>query len=277
MHTFLPALLAVVAALLIALGTVIRHRASAAGGIAAGWWIGAVIAVGGFVLQAAALATGPVLLVQPLIVLSIAFAIPIEAGLAGAATRPAQWLWAGLLVAGVAAFVIFARPVRSKIGPQTWILALVVVVLLAILVAMVIHAERTPTAHRALLRGTVAGSMFGIAAVLLNALGHRWEHPLRILASPALYLLVVVALIGLYFQQRAFLAGAVHASFPALTIAELLVSMGLGLAILGEKFNRHTWATAVSLAGLAVTIVAVLRLAGHEAPADGEARRASAV
>lgn len=270
MHTILPALLALGSALLVALGTVIRHRASVTSGIGVLWWVGAVTAVAGFVLQAAALATGPVLLVQPIIVLAVAFAIPMDAAFSKVRIQPGQWLWAGLLVTGVAAFVVFARPVRSKIGPQTWILALVVCVLLAILVAMVVHSERSPGTHRALLRGTVAGSMFGIAAVLVNALGHRWEHPVRLLGSRALYLLILVALIGLYFQQRAFLAGAVHASFPALTIAELLVSMALGLAILGEKFNRHTWATAVSLAGLTLTVIAVLRLARYEAPESDE-------
>lgn len=266
MRTLVPALLAVVAAILMALGTVLRHRDSATSGIGALWWLGAAAAVGGLALQATALSLGPVLLVQPLIVLAVAFAIPCEMWFAGMHPRGDQWLWAGLLVAGVAAFVIYARPVRSRIGPQTWILALVVAVLLVVLVVMVVHAERSADAPRALLRGTVAGSMFGIAAVLLNAIGHRWEHPLRLLQSPALYLLIVVALVGLYFQQRAFLAGAVQASFPALTIAELLVSMALGLALLGEKFNRHTWATAVSLAGLTVTVVAVLRLARLEGP-----------
>lgn len=265
-HALLPAGLAVAAALFMAWGTVLRHRDSATSGLGPLWWLGAGIAVGGFVLQAAALSLGPVLLVQPLIVLAVAFAIPFEMWLAGAMPRLEQWVWAALLVAGVAAFVVFARPIRSRIGPQPWILALVVALLLAVLVAIVVYSERSPAAPRALLRGTVAGSMFGIAAVLLNTLGHRWEHPLRLLQSPAVYLLALVALVGLYFQQRAFAAGAVQASFPALTIAELLVSMGLGLAILGEKLNRHTWATAVSLTGLAVTIAAVLRLSRLDGP-----------
>lgn len=273
-RSVLPASLAVVAAALMALGTVLRHRDTGTRGIGMLWWFGAVLAVAGFVLQATALTLGPVLLVQPLIVLAVGFAIPFEMWFAGMHPRADQWLWAGLLVAGVAAFVVFARPIRSRIGPQAWILALVVALLLVLLVALVVHAERSSSAPRALLRGTVAGSMFGIAAVLLNAIGHRWEHPFRLLQSPAVYLLVLVALIGLYFQQRAFLAGAVQASFPALTIAELLVSMGLGLAILGEKFDRHTWPTAVSLAGLLVTVVAVVRLAQLEGPGAGDQRPA---
>ena len=45
MHTWLPALLAIGAAMLVALGTVIRHRASVQPRTALGlWWVGAVVA-----------------------------------------------------------------------------------------------------------------------------------------------------------------------------------------------------------------------------------------
>ncbi|MFT4088580.1 MAG: DMT family transporter, partial [Gordonia sp. (in: high G+C Gram-positive bacteria)] len=94
MHTWLPVLLAVIAAFLIALGTVIRQRESAtSGAISAKWWIGAVIALLGFAAQAAALGLGPILLVQPLIVLAILFALPMEAWADDRHPHTDEWLW----------------------------------------------------------------------------------------------------------------------------------------------------------------------------------------
>lgn len=261
MHTLLPALLAIGAAALMALGTVVRQRASASGGRITGrWWLGALAAFGGFLLQAVALGLGSVLLVQPLIVLSVLFALPIEQWLYRWNPSARQWLWGVLLAVGVGAFVLFARPVPALIGPQWWILVLVVGFLFGLMIAMVVYAERSPRAPRALLYGTVAGSLFGIVAVLINTIGLDWQHPLQTLAHPALYMLIVVGTAAIVCQQRAFAAGRVQASFPAMTVAEPIVSMALGMAVLGEKLNRHTWATAVSLLGLALMVAGVLRL-----------------
>jgi drug/metabolite transporter (DMT)-like permease len=260
-HTLLPALLAIGAAALMALGTVVRQRASASGGgITGRWWLGALAAFGGFLLQAVALGLGSVLLVQPLIVLSVLFALPIEQWLYRWNPSARQWLWGVLLAVGVGAFVLFARPVPALIGPQWWILVLVVGFLFGLMIAMVVYAERSPRAPRALLYGTVAGSLFGIVAVLINTIGLDWQHPLQTLAHPALYMLIVVGTAAIVSQQRAFAAGRVQASFPAMTVAEPIVSMALGMAVLGEKLNRHTWATAVSLLGLALMVAGVLRL-----------------
>jgi drug/metabolite transporter (DMT)-like permease len=261
MHTLLPALLAIGAAALMALGTVVRQRASAAGGRITGrWWLGALAAFGGFMLQAVALGLGSVLLVHPLIVLSVLFALPIEKWLYRWNPTGRQWLWGVLLAIGVGAFVLFARPVPALIGPQWWILVLVVSFLFGLMIAMVIYAERSRQAPRALLYGTVAGSLFGIVAVLINTIGLEWRHPLHTLGHPAPYMLIVVGAAAIVCQQRAFAAGRVQASFPAMTVAEPIVSMALGMAVLGEKLNRHTWATAVSLLGLALMVVGVLRL-----------------
>ncbi|PRZ41720.1 hypothetical protein CLV47_10879 [Antricoccus suffuscus] len=247
--------------MLMALGTVLRQRASRADGRITGrWWIGALVAFGGFALQAVALGLGAVLLVQPLIVLSVLFALPIDHLLNGVAVTARQWLWGVLLAAGVGAFVVFARPVPARIGPQWWILVLVVSLLLGGLAAVLVYAERSPRAPRALIYGTVAGALFGIVAVLIHSIGQDWQHPTRVLVHPPLYMVAVAGLAAVYCQQRAFAAGRVQASFPAMTVAEPIVAMVLGMAVLGEKLNRHTWATAVSLLGLALMVTGVLRL-----------------
>lgn len=260
-HTVFPALLAIGAAALMALGTVIRQRASQQGGKITGWWyLGAGTAFGGLLLQAVALSLGAVLLVQPLIVLSVLFTLPVEKWLAKRDPSAREWIWGVLLAVGVSVFVGFTTPVPAKIGPHRWVLILVVALLLAALAALVVFAERSPRAPRALVYGIVSGSLFGIVAVLIHSVGRYFSHPGHLLSHAGLYLIIVVGLAAVYCQQRAFTAGNLQASFPAMTVAEPVVSMILGLALLGEKLNRHSWATVIGLVGLALMIVGVVRL-----------------
>ena len=91
--TGLAVALALLAALLLAVGSVAQRRAASlvpddeAGGLgllrrlvrSPTWWAGSVGDVGGFVAQAAALGFGSLLLVQPLVVTTLLFALPLEA------------------------------------------------------------------------------------------------------------------------------------------------------------------------------------------------------
>ncbi|WP_029138437.1 DMT family transporter [Nakamurella lactea] len=273
MHTWLPALLAIGAATLIALGTVLRHRASTDGHTAGGlWWLGALVAFAGFALQVAALSTGSLLVVQPLIVLSVLFALPFDQWINHQIPTARQWLWGILLALGVGVFVSFTDTEPARMGRQLWVLVLVVCVVLAALLAMVVYAERSARAPKALLYGVVSGALFGIAAVLVNTVGHQLDQPLLALQRPPLYLFLLVAGAAVLCQQRSFIAGNLQASFPAMTVSEPIVSMALAMALVGDKLNRHSWATAVSLCGLALMVVGVIRLARLTAAREDEQR-----
>src|SRR5690348_7990362 len=77
------------------------------------WWAGTGSAILGFVFQALALVKGSLILVQPILVSALLFTLPLSARLSGRRVSRAEWLWAGLLTAGLAVFVLLAKP-----GPQ---------------------------------------------------------------------------------------------------------------------------------------------------------------
>ena len=58
------------------------------------WWMGTLVSMGGFVLQASALGLGSVLLVQSLLVTALLFALPINAHVTGQRVTRTQWMWA---------------------------------------------------------------------------------------------------------------------------------------------------------------------------------------
>ncbi|MGO3326537.1 DMT family transporter [Gordonia sp. (in: high G+C Gram-positive bacteria)] len=268
MHTWVPALLAIAAALLIAAGTVLRQRSSAASGaIAAGWWIGASIAFSGFLLQASALGLGSILLVQPLVVLAVLFALPLEAWADHRNPRRSEWAWGGALVVCVVAFLLIARPVSTDRRPDVVIMGCTVGAVVAGLIALVVVAERCSNRHhKSLLYGLASGALFGVSSLLIKAVAFRVvDAPLSVFVHFEVYLLVPVVLLAVVAQQRAFGAGDLQTSFPAMNVMEPTVAMVLGVALLGETLKVGVSATVLLAAILALSVVAVVKLAKHAA------------
>ncbi|WP_124710448.1 DMT family transporter [Gordonia insulae] len=263
MHSWVPALLSVLAALLIAGGTVMRQRAShASGAIARGWWIGAIIALCGFASQVAALGLGSILLVQPLVVLAILFALPMEAWADRRRPLRIEWAWGAVLVVCVTLFLAISRPEPSQRRPENLLMVATIGVVIFVLVCCVIAAERSNQHYKALLYGVTAGALFGMSALLVKSVAYQVINDFgRTFTQPEIYLFVIVAGSGIIAQQRAFGAGELQTSFPALTVVELAVSMGLGVALLGENLSVSVPTALFLGVVLAVMVRAVLELA----------------
>lgn len=262
-HTWVPALLAVLAALLIAAGTVLRQRASRVNGaITRGWWLGAAIALCGFALQAAALGLGSILLVQPLIVLAVLFALPLEAWADHRHPARIEWAWGGVLVVCVATFLTVARPEPSVRRPDALLMWSTVGSVAALVIALVLLAQRSSPHYKALFYGLVAGILFGVSALLVKAIVYQVTHEfLHTFVQPAIYLFVLVVVGAVVAQQLGFAAGDLQTSFPSMTVAEPAVAMVLGVLLLGENLKVSVPTALFLGVVLAVMIRAVSELA----------------
>ena len=78
------------------------------------WWCGTFLLAASIALQAAALGQGSVLLVQALLMLSVLFALPINARFARRTVTGAEWIWAGLLTAAVTVVVVVGHPQAGR-------------------------------------------------------------------------------------------------------------------------------------------------------------------
>ncbi len=87
------------------------------------WWTGTLCDAGGFVCQAAALGVGSLLLVQPMLVTTLLFALPLGARWAHRRLRRSDWVWAGLLAVALATFVISGEPTAGidRAPPERWL------------------------------------------------------------------------------------------------------------------------------------------------------------
>lgn len=237
MHSWLPALLAILAALLIASGTVLRQRASRASG-AITRWVGAGIALCGFALQASALGLGSILLVQPLVVLAVLFALPFEAWADRRHPAAKEWAWGAVLVACVVTFLLIARPEPSARRPHDLVMWATVVAVAGVILACVAVAERSSPHYKALFYGLASGTLFGVSALLVKTVIYQMTHHFaHTFTKPEVYLLAFVATAAVIAQQKGFGAGDLQTSFPAMNVMEPAVAMALGVILLGENLK----------------------------------------
>ncbi|GAF44375.1 DMT family transporter [Rhodococcus wratislaviensis] len=276
----LAVVFAVGAALCIAVGTVVRHRSAAQipdqnvgvlGPITTlvrqpVWWVGTVVGIGGYALQAAALGLGSLLLVQPLLVLSLG------ARFSGRTVTRADWLWASALTAAIAVLVVVGdpRPGVERAETRHWIV--ICLIGLPFVLACLLGARSGSRSRRALLLGLAGGALFGVAAVLTKGVVHlAGEGPRPLFTSIELYALVVVGAAAVTLQQSAFQVGALQASLPATTVMEPLVASLLGFVVLGEYLDADRKVTAVLVIALVAVIMAAVALARRAAVVEDTA------
>src|SRR5258708_39416601 len=93
------------------------------------WLLGLACDVLGYVLQFVALGHGTLVVVQPLLVCGLLFALPMGAAWAGRQLRLGDWVGAVMVCAGLTVFLTVARPAsgRSNVGSRDWVLLLTLV------------------------------------------------------------------------------------------------------------------------------------------------------
>ncbi|MET0701761.1 MAG: DMT family transporter [Mycobacterium sp.] len=233
-----------------------------------GWWLGSAVAAIGFILQAAALGFGSVLLVQALLVTALLFALPINARLSHRKVTRWEWTWAALLAASVAVIVTVGNPTegQSRGSLETW--TLVAAVLIPVLVVCVVAAGMLKGPVSAVLLAIVSGALWGLFAVLTKGVVDLLADGVwPLLRAPELYAWALVGIAGTAWQQSSFRAGALTASLPTMTVTEPIVGSVLGIVVLGETLRpgEAGWFTLV--AAVAVMVVSTVALARGEAVA----------
>ena len=216
------------------------------------WLVGVAANVAAYAFRFAAIGHGSLVLVQPLVVSGLLFALPLAAVTQGRPMTGRDWLGAVAVAAGLSVFLAVAAPSRGSAAgsPGAWLVALVL--LGGPAVALVGAARRLPGRRAALLAasgGILLALAAGVTKVCAAALGRGVGAAAT---SWATYALVVVGLAGVVVVQSAFQAGPLSASLPVLSVVEPLVSVGVGRGLFGEHLATRGPAALVEVAALAV-------------------------
>ncbi|MEJ5928782.1 DMT family transporter [Corynebacterium sp. H128] len=266
-NNLLAVLFALLSALTIAWGTVVRHRIAEAapqGGkspiLSAMkrplWWAGMSTAIIAYFLQVVALGFGPLLVVQPILVMSLMFTLPLSARYDGRRITVSEMSWSTVLTLAVTILVLLGRPLPGISHPplERWFIPVGVGALA--LFTLDRFAARQIRREKALILGIVTGAVFGYVSVFSKAVADIFvlQGVIGLLNNWELYALIAASTLGTIVQQSSFNAGALKNSLPAMKSAEPVVAFSLSYLVLGEKFQ----ATDLEWLWMALALVAMI-------------------
>jgi hypothetical protein len=241
-------------------------------------WLAGICMVGvAAVAQAAALATGPIALVQPIFIIEL----PLTLVLATLANRNREALrqlpWRAIVIttAALGGGLAIAAPSGAIESAQdtSWAIALIVTVVFeAVLISLAVGTKGEP---RAALLGLAAACGYALTAALMkNAMFDLNEGVVQFFTRWHVYATAVAGVGALFLLQNALQAGSLVASQPMLTVGDALISIAYGITLFAEVLRDGWWLLPqfVALAAIIYGCVQIAKspLASEAAPLVSE-------
>ncbi|SRR5579875_89034 len=224
------------------------------------WLLGIGLAFLSYVLESLALAFGPLVMVQPLVVTELLFALPISVRWHGMRMGPREWAGALAVACGLGVGLASAAPRAGRPFPPilSWGLALAVVAVLATTAVAV--GRRSAGPLRSSLFALAAGLVLATQAALLKATIALFRQGfVAALGSWQLWAMVLASFIGLLLVQSAYQAGPLAASMPVVDAINPTAAIGLGLVLFDEHVRTGVWLAGV-VAGLVLLFGGIVAL-----------------
>jgi drug/metabolite transporter (DMT)-like permease len=242
------------------------------------WLMGTVALLCGYAFQAAALDRGRLVIIQPLLVTTILFALPLGYLLTHQHVGRREVLGAAAIVLGLTVFAIAGDPAggRENAPGVEWAVAIVVVAVLC--AALLLSAGHGNASRRAAVYGAAAGLLFGLSASLTKpAVEYLHDGIGAVLSHWELYALLIAGAAGFVLQQVSLGTGRLAPAVATVSVVNPVVCIVLGSLLLDERFSRPAWHVVVALGGLALALAGAVLISfareasGHERPAAAPA------
>jgi drug/metabolite transporter (DMT)-like permease len=256
--------LALVAAFLFAVAATFQQRGALDLGLAAeslrsflrlarsAWWLtGTVVLLAGYAAQAIALDHGRVSIVQPLLVTTVVFALPLGVLVTAQKVGRREIVGAAVVVAGLALYAIFGDPAGGKDNAPNdqWAIALLVVAVAC--GVLLVLGRNSAGARKAALLGVVAGILFGTSACLakptVEMLG---DGVVTVLSSWEFYAMTITGIAGFVLQQVSLSEGFLATSVATVSTFNPIVSVVIGILLFDERLSDPRWHKVVAVAGM---------------------------
>jgi drug/metabolite transporter (DMT)-like permease len=226
------------------------------------WVLGIVADVLGYVLQFIALGHGTLVVVQPLLVSGLLFALPLGALVSGKRMERRDWVGGGAVVAGLAIFLVVANPAKGRPVASDSTLAAIGIAVAVVAGVLLLAARGKEGARRAMLLATTGGLLYGFTAALTKTAAHLLDQGVgHLLTSWPTYALVAGGALGMLVTQSAFQAAPLVASLPMLTVVDPIASIAIGAFAFGEGIASSPVAVVTEVAGLGLLVWGVFALA----------------
>lgn len=220
------------------------------------WLYGTIALLAGYVFQAAALDNGRLSVVQPLLVTTIVFALPLGYVVTGQHVGRREVLGAATVVLGLMVFTAVGDPAGGKENAPgaDWAIAVAVVCLLGILLMLV--GSRGTLERKAGTYGAAAGLLYGLSAALWKPTGEvlGTDGLASMLTTWELYAFALAGLAAFLIQQVSLGTGRLAPSVATTSVMNPIVGVVVGVLILDERLSDPTWHKAVAWIGLGAAL-----------------------
>jgi len=203
-------------------------------------WVGGIVAM--FVgdgLQAWALGIGSLAVVEPVLTLSLLFALPLSAAWRREKLRRSEWIGAVMVSAGLGLLLGIGSPTAGNADMPQYEWLLLTLSAWGLGLTLVAAGRRAPwPSYKAAFIGAGAGVLFGLQDALTRYCLHWFSRDFTHLAlSWQPYVLLVTAVYGLVLAQSAYEVGSLSASLPTMTVGEPVIGMLIGMLALNERLS----------------------------------------
>jgi len=245
------------------------------------WLLGLAAQGIGVVLQAAALDRGRVSIIQPLLVTSVIWALPLGYFLTGQRITQRVVNGAVVIVVGLTIFATFADPAAGVDDAplSDWIASILVIG--AICASLLLFANRGTLTVRAATLGTLAGVLYGLSATLMKPVVENFhaDGAGAVLSGWEFWAMAAAGLVGFVVQQLSLSTGRLVPSVATVSVANPVISVMLGALVLQERLDKDPeWHAVLGVGGLALALFGAVLIASAEekekaeAPAQATAR-----
>jgi len=257
-------LLALLAAFLFAVAATFQQRGALDLGLAAeslrsflklarsAWWlVGTAALLVGYAAQAIALDHGRISIVQPLLVTTIVFALPLGVLVTAQQVGRREIVGAIVVVAGLALYAVFGDPASGKDNAPNgeWAIALVVVAVVC--GALLAAGRNTEGSRKAALLGVVAGILFGTSACLAKPTVEMLDDGVAtVLSHWEFYVMTIAGVAAFVLQQVSLSEGFLATSVATVSSFNPIVSVLIGILLFDERLSDPRWHKVVAVTGM---------------------------
>ena len=241
------------------------------------WLLGTLALFTGYLFQAGALDRGRLSVIQPLLVTTVVFALPLGYFLTKQHVGRREVVGAVVIIIGLGLFVYFGDPAggnENASNPQ-WAITIGLLSLLSAL--LLVFGGSGGLSMKAAVYGTVAGILFGLSSALTKpTLDFLHESVGTMLSHWECYALAVAGVLGFVLQQVSLGTGRLAPSVATVSVANPIVGILIGILLLDERLSRPGWHIVVAVIGLGLALVgAVVISLAREATPDEPAADAA--
>jgi drug/metabolite transporter (DMT)-like permease len=239
------------------------------------WWLaGTAVLLAGYLFQAVALDDGQLAIVQPLLVTTVVFALPLGYFLTAQRVTRVEVGAAAIVVLGLVAFTVFGEESagRNDAPASEWAIALGLFGLVAVL--LVVLGSRGGSKRKAALFGAAAGVLYALSASMwkptadsldtggFEAMLENWEF----------YAFAAAGIVAFVVQQISLATGHLASSVATVSVCNPVVSIVIGTLVLEERLADPAWHKVVAFGGLGVALWgAILITSATEGPKEAPA------